>query len=102
MQIGAEKQNTQKHSMSWVERDPWGLNPTPGSAQDHPKIRPHVWECCPNAFWTLHDQNYSQGVKKVGYGLWDGQPTDTICETADKRSDIDLELSCFGFNLWQY
>lgn len=26
------------------------MSPDPGSAQDHPKTRPYVWEQCPNAF----------------------------------------------------
>lgn len=28
------------------------LSLTPGSTQDHPKIRPCVWKSCPNASWT--------------------------------------------------
>ena len=33
-----------------IGRDPQGsLFPTPGSAQHHPKLKPYVWEWCPNA-----------------------------------------------------
>ena len=29
------------------------MSPTPGSTQDHPKIRPYIWELFPDFSWTL-------------------------------------------------
>jgi len=48
----ATKQS-QSHGISQVGRDPLGSpSPTPGSTKDYPKIRPYVWERCPNPPWT--------------------------------------------------
>lgn len=44
---------SQNHRIPWVGMDPQGpSSPTPGSTQDHPDPRPHVWERRPNASWT--------------------------------------------------
>lgn len=52
--LGCRGSEPCNHRISQVGGDPQrSVNPTLGSTQEHPKFKPHVWKCCPNATWTL-------------------------------------------------
>lgn len=48
------EKRSQSHRIIWIGRDPQGsLSPTPGPAQDTPRVEPWAWEHSPNTSWTL-------------------------------------------------